>query len=189
MTANPVVLGRDEPVDETLSHTRHATLYPVVDGAHRLAGVTTRHALLGRESRTVADATTAALATCHPDDTLREIANKVAAGHVTQALVVDRADPRRVCGVISLAQHAGRVRGIFQYNRIVRKGPPAWLMHRGYHVPAVPTWERKVRVLAAFVAADRTGDGAARRDRGQPANGLASIAQVLPAAGKVPEIR
>ncbi len=39
----------------------------------------------------------------------------------------------------------------------------------------------------AFVAAGRTATGAARP--GQPANGLASMAQVRPAAGKVPEIR
>ncbi|MGV9364698.1 NAD(P)/FAD-dependent oxidoreductase [Amycolatopsis sp. NPDC003731] len=106
----------------------------------------------------------------------------------------------------------GLGRGIFQYRRIVLKGLPAWLMHRGYHVLAVPTWERKIRVLAvwltqtlfgrdilslasvqhprdAFVAAGRTAAGAARREGDQPAKGLASIAQVLPAAGKVPEIR
>lgn len=44
----------------------------------------------------------------------------------------------------------GLGRGIFQYRRIVIKGPLAWLMHRGYHVLAVPTWERKVRVLAVW---------------------------------------
>jgi len=37
--------------------------------------------------------------------------------------------------------------GIFQYRRIVITGFLAWLLHRGYHVLAVPTWERKVRVL------------------------------------------
>ena len=42
--------------------------------------------------------------------------------------------------------------GIFQYHRIVVKGLPAWLMHRGYHVLAVPTWERKVRVLAGWLS-------------------------------------
>ncbi|WBB62472.1 NAD(P)/FAD-dependent oxidoreductase [Streptomyces sp. WMMC500] len=47
----------------------------------------------------------------------------------------------------------GLWRGIFQYRRIVIKGPPAWLMHRGYHVLAVPTWERKVRVLAVWLTA------------------------------------
>ena len=33
------------------------------------------------------------------------------------------------------------------------KGFPAWLMHRGYHVLAVPTWERKIRVLAIWLTA------------------------------------
>ncbi|GAA1587338.1 FAD-dependent oxidoreductase [Kribbella sancticallisti] len=43
--------------------------------------------------------------------------------------------------------------GIFQYRRFVVKGLLAWLMHRGYHVLAVPTWERKVRVLAIWLTA------------------------------------
>ncbi|MEU4361059.1 FAD-dependent oxidoreductase [Promicromonospora sp. NPDC023987] len=43
--------------------------------------------------------------------------------------------------------------GIFQYRRLVVTGFPAWLMHRGYHVLAVPTWERKVRVLLVWVSA------------------------------------
>jgi NADH dehydrogenase len=42
--------------------------------------------------------------------------------------------------------------GIFQYRGIVIKGLPAWLMHRGYHVLAVPTWDRKVRVLSIWAA-------------------------------------
>jgi NADH:ubiquinone reductase (H+-translocating) len=44
-------------------------------------------------------------------------------------------------------------RGIFQYRGLVIKGFPAWLMHRGYHVLAVPTWERKIRVLAVWCTA------------------------------------
>lgn len=47
----------------------------------------------------------------------------------------------------------GMGRGVFQYRRLVIKGLPAWLMHRGYHVLAVPTWERKVRVLAVWLTA------------------------------------
>ncbi|GAB2650613.1 NAD(P)/FAD-dependent oxidoreductase [Kribbella swartbergensis] len=43
--------------------------------------------------------------------------------------------------------------GIFQYRRIVIKGFLAWLMHRGYHVLAVPTWDRKMRVLATWLVA------------------------------------
>jgi NADH dehydrogenase len=47
----------------------------------------------------------------------------------------------------------GLGKGIFQYRRIVIKGFLAWLMHRGYHVLAVPTWDRKVRVFAIWLAA------------------------------------
>jgi NADH dehydrogenase len=47
----------------------------------------------------------------------------------------------------------GLGRGIFQYKSIVIKGLPAWLMHRGYHVLAVPSWERKVRILAVWLTA------------------------------------
>ncbi|MEV7141639.1 NAD(P)/FAD-dependent oxidoreductase [Streptomyces tauricus] len=47
----------------------------------------------------------------------------------------------------------GLGRGIFQYRRLVIKGFPAWLMHRGYHVLAIPTWERKARVFAVWVTA------------------------------------
>jgi len=47
----------------------------------------------------------------------------------------------------------GLGRGIFQYRGIVIKGLLAWLMHRGYHLLAVPTWERKVRVLAIWLTA------------------------------------
>lgn len=43
--------------------------------------------------------------------------------------------------------------GVFQYKRLVITGPLAWLMHRGYHVLAIPTWERKLRVLAVWLTA------------------------------------
>ncbi|PJJ73373.1 NADH dehydrogenase [Diaminobutyricimonas aerilata] len=43
--------------------------------------------------------------------------------------------------------------GIFQYKRLVIRGVLAWLMHRGYHVLAVPTWERKIRVLLVWIGA------------------------------------
>ena len=44
-------------------------------------------------------------------------------------------------------------RGIFQYRNLTVTGLLAWLMHRGYHVLAVPTWERKVRVLLVWFSA------------------------------------
>ena len=47
----------------------------------------------------------------------------------------------------------GLGQGIFQSGPVVIKGFPAWLMHRGYHVLAVPSWERKIRVLATWLPA------------------------------------
>jgi NADH dehydrogenase len=52
---------------------------------------------------------------------------------------------------IGVVATLGIGRGIFQYHRLVITGPPAWLIHRGYHVLAVPMWERKVRVAAGWV--------------------------------------
>jgi NADH dehydrogenase len=45
----------------------------------------------------------------------------------------------------------GLYTGVFQSGPFVVKGLLAWLMHRGYHVLAVPTWERKIRVLVVWV--------------------------------------
>jgi NADH dehydrogenase len=77
---------------------------------------------------------------------------------------------KRVAANIAATLHGGRVRdyvhhdlgvvatlglgrGIFQSGPLVVKGFPAWVMHRGYHVLAVPSWERKVRVLAVWLPA------------------------------------
>ena len=43
--------------------------------------------------------------------------------------------------------------GVFQSGRVTLMGLPAWLLHRGYHVFAVPTWERKVRVSLGWLCA------------------------------------
>jgi NADH dehydrogenase len=56
-------------------------------------------------------------------------------------------------GSLGVVATLGLGQGIFQYKAIVVKGPLAWLMHRGYHVLAVPTWERKVRVLFVWLGA------------------------------------
>lgn len=45
----------------------------------------------------------------------------------------------------------GLYAGAFQSGRIAVKGFPAWVMHRGYHGLAIPTWERKLRVIVNWV--------------------------------------
>jgi NADH dehydrogenase len=47
----------------------------------------------------------------------------------------------------------GLGRGVFQWRGLVITGFLAWVMHRGYHVLAIPTWERKVRVLLVWASA------------------------------------
>jgi hypothetical protein len=44
-----------------------------------------------------------------------------------------------------------------QFQRLVIKGPLAWLMHCGYRVLAVPSRERKVRVLVIRLTAEVFG--------------------------------
>jgi NADH dehydrogenase len=41
--------------------------------------------------------------------------------------------------------------GVFQKGNIGITGFPAWVMHRGYHGLAMPTWERKFRVIGNWV--------------------------------------
>ncbi|MCU1636434.1 MAG: Pyridine nucleotide-disulfide oxidoreductase [Cryobacterium sp.] len=42
--------------------------------------------------------------------------------------------------------------GVFQSGKIAIKGVPAWFAHRGYHGLAMPSWERKIRVIMGWVA-------------------------------------
>ncbi|WP_166850453.1 NAD(P)/FAD-dependent oxidoreductase [Isoptericola sp. BMS4] len=58
-----------------------------------------------------------------------------------------------VHGSLGVVATLGLGSGIFQYRRLVVRGLLAWLMHRGYHVLAIPTWERKARVLAVWLTA------------------------------------
>ncbi|MFE7406438.1 NAD(P)/FAD-dependent oxidoreductase [Isoptericola sp. NPDC057559] len=58
-----------------------------------------------------------------------------------------------VHGSLGVIATLGLGSGIFQFRRLVVKGRLAWLMHRGYHLLAIPTWERKARVLAVWLTA------------------------------------
>ncbi|MBD8079026.1 NAD(P)/FAD-dependent oxidoreductase [Cellulosimicrobium arenosum] len=58
-----------------------------------------------------------------------------------------------VHGSLGVVATLGLGSGVFEYRRLVVRGRLAWLMHRGYHVLAIPTWERKVRVLAVWLTA------------------------------------
>jgi NADH dehydrogenase len=77
----------------------------------------------------------------------------------------------------------GLGKGIFQYRGIVIKGLLAWLMHRGYHVLAVPTWDRKARVFAIWAVAAFYGrDIVSLASVQRPREAFASEATALKAA-------
>ncbi|MFE6236555.1 NAD(P)/FAD-dependent oxidoreductase [Cellulosimicrobium sp. NPDC057862] len=69
--------------------------------------------------------------------------NLVAARH-------GRATRPYVHGSLGVVATLGLGSGVFEYRRLVVRGRLAWLMHRGYHVLAIPTWERTARVLAVW---------------------------------------
>ncbi|MFE5342696.1 NAD(P)/FAD-dependent oxidoreductase [Isoptericola sp. NPDC056578] len=62
-----------------------------------------------------------------------------------------------VHGSLGVIATLGLGSGIFQLRRLVVRGRLAWLMHRGYHLLAIPTWERKARVLAVWLTAAAFG--------------------------------
>jgi NADH:ubiquinone reductase (H+-translocating) len=78
-------------------------------------------------------------------------------------------------------------RGIFQYRGIVIKGFPAWMLHRGYHVLAIPTWERKMRVAAVWLSAVFGGrDTVSLASTQRPRAAFVAAGGVLPrSAGQV----
>lgn len=77
---------------------------------------------------------------------------KLLARNIAASLHGGAVEPYRHHSLGSVAT-LGLGRGVFQYRRLTIKGLPAWLMHRGYHVLAVPSWERKIRVLALWLTA------------------------------------
>jgi NADH:quinone reductase (non-electrogenic) len=51
----------------------------------------------------------------------------------------------------------GQGRGAFQSRRFGFAGTSAWLIHRAYHLYAMPTWERRMRILAGWLVSAAFG--------------------------------
>lgn len=76
----------------------------------------------------------------------------ITAGAVTRRLPVPGVADKAI-GLKHVEEALGLARGIFQSGPVVIKGFPTRLMHRGYHVLAVPSRERKIRLLTTRLLA------------------------------------
>jgi len=92
---------------QTRNAQHRQRLYPVLDGELRLHGVVTRRdmldAALGHlgDHHQVRDIMIDAIV-AYPDETLRAVANRMADKHVSRLPVVDREDPTRIRGLVTL---------------------------------------------------------------------------------------
>ena len=77
---------------------------------------------------------------------------KLLARNITRSL---RGAPTRPYRHRSLGTVAtlGLGTGVFEAGPVVIKGFRGWLIHRAYHVLAIPTWERKLRVASLWATA------------------------------------
>jgi CIC family chloride channel protein len=128
-------------IDPSGVAARRQMLYPIVGDLDRMYGVVTRTRLEtavhhGQEAVAVSELAITEPVVVHPDETLRTVASVMAAHQLDRLPVVDRDDPGRIIGLISLtmllaarlrdlreARHSERVLRL----RVVR---PRWLQTR-----------------------------------------------------------
>ncbi|MGH8960685.1 MAG: chloride channel protein [Jatrophihabitantaceae bacterium] len=97
---------------------RRQMLYPLVGDGDRLVGIVTRTQLetaahTGHGALQVRELGIAAPVVTHADETLRVVATSMAANEIDRMPVVDRADPGRVIGIVSLTMLlAGRLKDL-----------------------------------------------------------------------------
>ncbi|MGH8540406.1 MAG: CBS domain-containing protein, partial [Stenotrophobium sp.] len=103
--AAPFVKGQN--ADRNLRHRQR--LYPVLDSAGKLVGLTTRRDMLNAAlaENTSASATVASVMnkvpiTAYPDETLRELSYRMADKNVTRLPVVERGDHAHIVGVVTV---------------------------------------------------------------------------------------
>jgi NADH dehydrogenase len=140
--ADPVLEATDLPLDDRGRVKTLATLQ--VDGVDG--------AWAAGDAAAVPDLTQAAGTTCAPNAQHAVRQSKVLADNIVATL---RGKPLRQYA----HKYAGSVAGLGLYQGVANvygvrvKGWPAWFMHRTYHVFALPTLDRKVRVVADWTLA------------------------------------
>ncbi|WP_020659069.1 NAD(P)/FAD-dependent oxidoreductase [Amycolatopsis benzoatilytica] len=101
---------------------------------------------------TVPDLTGGPGAVCPPSAQHAVRQARVAADNVLAALRGRALTPYRHTSAGSVAS-LGLYQGVAQIYRLRLHGFPAWLAHRTYHLLALPTWNRRLRVVADWTLA------------------------------------
>lgn len=79
-------------------------------------------------------------------------------------------------------------KGVAQVGKFGLRGLPAWMMHRGYHAYAMPTFERKARILGNWAVGLMFGrDASALMDLESPRHAFVDAANSKPAPKKEPK--
>jgi CIC family chloride channel protein len=130
------------------SRQRRQRLFPVVDHDGRLLGVLPWSSVLAGKAepgRSAAEAMMAPVAVAHPDEILRVVAHRMASMDITAMPVVDRADPTRLDGLISMFDLLGARQRLLEEERhaervlqLRRLGRPRRARPAGPAVPALP---------------------------------------------------
>ncbi|HET6627812.1 MAG TPA: chloride channel protein [Nocardioidaceae bacterium] len=107
LTVQAAVAALGSPTDDESGWRQR--IYPVVDPAGRLRGVVTRRALFQANTETdgstpLAEVMREPAVVTHGDQTLRHVAALMSQEEVSRVPVVDRDEPDRVIGVVSLSQ-------------------------------------------------------------------------------------
>lgn len=140
--ANPeVVRGSDLPIEErgrvlTRADLRVGTDDKVIDGAWAAGDISAVPDLTGNGVGGY----------CVPNAQHAVRQAKLLAKNIVSVLR-DEAPREYIHHNLGAVAGLGLYDGVFQSGKIAVKGFPAWIAHRGYHGLAMPTWERKWRVI------------------------------------------
>ncbi|MCW2899597.1 MAG: FAD-dependent pyridine nucleotide-disulfide oxidoreductase [Streptosporangiaceae bacterium] len=140
--AAPVVRSSDLPLDER--GRVKGTEYLTVDGAVR--------AFTAGDNAAIPDLSVEEGKFCAPNAQHAVRQAKVLADNLVRSLRGKTLKPYVHSSVGSVAG-LGLYKGVAHVYGIKLKGVAAWLMHRSYHLSRVPTFNRKVRVLADWTLA------------------------------------
>jgi len=138
---HPMLHDTDLPLDEKGRIKTNPTL--TVEGH--------RDAFTAGDNAAVPDLTNPG-AFCAPNAQHAVRQAKVLADNIVATLTGEPLKPYRHAYVGSVAS-LGLHRGVAQVYGVKLRGLPAWFMHRTYHLTRVPTFNRKVRVMADWTLA------------------------------------